>query len=285
MHIDAKMVHGWTFFGAPVSTFSGSTPRWRLSAPESYVLLNGPRASGVEAFKKALLELVALGALIIQTRREPTFLLFTREIRILLPGPKAPSVGLTVPPLVDAWELFAGTSVSWGRGVRTSDLGRSARARNLPLKDYARRVVMPALVERGLYRRAGDEDQGWFRTRPYVETAAGTAARAELEAWMREIPHEFRASSEQDPSRALALVGMVGSAVLLMDPLFPELQRLSRLLRDMGEEKKIGAAFGLAMADIDLDSLASDWGAVDSAGGDFGSDGGGDGGDSGGGGD
>ena len=35
-----------------------SSAPWPLSAPESYVLLHGPRARGVEAFKRGLLELV-----------------------------------------------------------------------------------------------------------------------------------------------------------------------------------------------------------------------------------
>ena len=37
-----------------------SSAPWPLSAPESYVLLHGPRARGVEAFKRGLLELVDL---------------------------------------------------------------------------------------------------------------------------------------------------------------------------------------------------------------------------------
>ena len=37
--------------------------RWQLSAPESFVLRNGPNASGREAFKLGLMELVGRGVL------------------------------------------------------------------------------------------------------------------------------------------------------------------------------------------------------------------------------
>jgi hypothetical protein len=45
-----------------------SSAPWPLSAPESYVLLHGPRAKGVEAFKRGLLELVARDVLTVETR-------------------------------------------------------------------------------------------------------------------------------------------------------------------------------------------------------------------------
>src|SRR5947208_3626216 len=41
--------------------------RWGLTAPESYAVLNGPNASGSEAFKLGLMELVARGALALET--------------------------------------------------------------------------------------------------------------------------------------------------------------------------------------------------------------------------
>jgi hypothetical protein len=71
--------------------------------------------------------------------------------------------------------------------VRIRDLGRSARDRRTPLKDYTRRVVMPTLVERGLYRRAEYRMLGLFPATRYVETAAGAAARAELEALKKKV--------------------------------------------------------------------------------------------------
>jgi AraC family transcriptional regulator len=45
-----------------------SSAPWPLSAPESYVLLHGPRAKSIEAFKRGLLELVARDALTVYMR-------------------------------------------------------------------------------------------------------------------------------------------------------------------------------------------------------------------------
>ncbi|MDO8477084.1 MAG: hypothetical protein Q7W02_12990 [Candidatus Rokubacteria bacterium] len=187
----------------------GAAPRWQLTAPESYVLLNGPRASGVEAFKKGLLELVA-------------------------------------------------------RGVRIKDLPKSARDRGMPVKGYTRGVVVPALMERGLYRREEYRVLGLFPITRYVETATGAAARAELEALMKTVDRDFGASVERDPRQALALVGMLGSAVVLMNPFFPDLERLSQVLRKGMGNKSPSGGFELYVSNLDLDSFDFDVGALDS---------------------
>jgi len=57
----------------PVTAVPHAASGWRLTAPESYVLLNGAQASGVEAFKTGVLEIVARGALAIETHTEPGF--------------------------------------------------------------------------------------------------------------------------------------------------------------------------------------------------------------------
>ena len=64
---------------------------WPLSAPESYVLLHGPRAKSIEAFKRGLLELVARDGLAVETReRRGLFRFFTTRTSLLFNGPKRP---------------------------------------------------------------------------------------------------------------------------------------------------------------------------------------------------
>ena len=66
-----------------------SSAPWPLSAPESYVLLHGPRAKSVEAFKRGLLELVARDVLTVETRERPRcFHLFTEQDQLSPHRPK-----------------------------------------------------------------------------------------------------------------------------------------------------------------------------------------------------
>jgi hypothetical protein len=268
----------------------GAVPGWQLTAPESYVLLNGPRASGREAFKRGLLELVARGVLTIKTRTEQSVLGFTTETSELLPGPKSSSVNLTARPLLHIWTLYATSPRYSPFGVRINDLGRSARDQGTPVKGYTRASVVPALMARGFYRCEQYKMLGMFPATRYVETARGAAARTELEVLMMTAEGEF-GESARDPREALKLVGMLGPAIVLMDPLFPDLKRLSRALRENAGSERTAGGLELSLSHLDLDSFDFDMGALDSldgaldAIGDIGDGGGGDGdgGDSGGG--
>lgn|SRR5215510_2848846 len=81
-------------------------PRWGLSAPESFVLLNGSSATGSEAFKLGLMELVATGALILESS-EHRVLFMERHVATLRDGPRA---GAARPRALDAiFDLYART--------------------------------------------------------------------------------------------------------------------------------------------------------------------------------
>lgn len=245
----------------------GSTARWHLSAPESYVLLYGSRAKGVEAFKRGLLELVALGVLTIETRARDRFFVFTSRTSVLLSGPNMGSVERAARPLRSIWDLYIRTPCYDPPGVRIRDLRGAARALGPPLKDYARWGVLPALRERGLYRREDYAARGRLPLTRYVETAAGTAARLELQALMESTDREFGTAAKEDPGRALALARMLGPAVLLMGPLLPEIARLSHRLRHDIGNSAVTTGFDLGTSDIDLEGL--DLGALDTLDGAF----------------
>src|SRR5262245_66658622 len=103
----------------------------------------------------------------------------------------------------------------------------------MPLKTYARRVVFPSLLERGLWRAEQHRVFGLFPRTTYVETTSGAAARIELDHLMRMAKHDLADTVVRGPKQALVLVGTLGAAGLLTDPLFAELARLSRLSKGL----------------------------------------------------
>ena len=250
-----------------------STPKslasWRLSAPESYVLLHGPRAKSIEAFKKGLLELVARDVLTVETRERPRcFHLITEQASFLHTGPNMSRGDLAAQPLQAIWDIYRRTSLcaSWGdpRGVLVRDLPRSARTLGTPLRKFTYWSVLPALVERGLYERDDYAAARPSRSSRYTETTAGRAERLKLESLMWSAARDFYPAARKDPAAALALAGGLGSAIFLMDPLLSEITSIGQRVRD-----GITIHLGLNTSNLDLDFDVLDLGALDKLGGVF----------------
>ena len=149
---------------------------WDLTSPEVYVLLRGPR-SDARALELAVLELIDRGALHPVERRARS----GRRSVLLDDGPAA-----GVPPepsLAAVWSLYrAAELVRHGSsvGVAPHAMARAARRRYGAVGRYVGAVILPALVERGLYRRAEGRLLGLVPWTRYVLTRAGQAARRRL---------------------------------------------------------------------------------------------------------
>ena len=87
-------------------TTAGAFPstRWRLTAPESYILLHGLDASPRDAFKLGLMELVARGALVLDNDARQSGRRGTRRIAALRDGPN-PITPREI-PLQAIWDLW-----------------------------------------------------------------------------------------------------------------------------------------------------------------------------------
>jgi hypothetical protein len=196
--------------------------RWQLTAPESFVLLNGTGSSGSEAFKLGVMELVGRGALSIGTATEGRFR--HRQVTLLRDGghPVAPRERV----LEAIWSIYRRTpSDSYGdgqHGAQIEDVARTAVQQYAKLGRFVSAEVVPALVERGLYERKEGRILWIIPTTKYEPTADGHAARAELE---RLLTLGRERVVDGDSSYALQYASLAGAAVLLQPDLLPQMRR------------------------------------------------------------
>jgi uncharacterized membrane protein YgcG len=205
---------------------------WTLTAPESFVLQEGPNASGSETFKVAVLELVSRGALRLVEVEERGAFGRVKRTSVLAPGPKPRPP--TAQPLAAVWLLYSGVPLKTFPGgvvgVAVEDFARAAVRRYRSLDRYRFEEVVSSLVDRGLFAREQYRVLWLFPAQRVVVTPAGERARADLERRLALGREQFGDWVDRDPARALAFVGLAGASVLLMNPLYPEFQRLRQQL-------------------------------------------------------
>ncbi len=185
--------------------------RWGPTAPESCVLLDGPKGSGTEAFRLAVLESIARRALTTAAGRTG----------LLLPGPETRPTGER--PIDAMGEILdeARARTSRDTGIPVKKLARATRRRYGSLDGYARSEVLPALERRGLYSRRERRLLGFFPVTRWELTRSGEAARAQLEHNRRLGEEHFGEWMRRDPERAYRFLGLAGSSLLLMEALHP----------------------------------------------------------------
>ena len=251
---------------------------WRWSAPESFVLLNGPSADGAEAFKLGVLELVTRNALKIVNVEESGMLGRRKTTAVLVEGS-----GSNVPDnqaLRSIWDLYQQqrqrTFKDGTVGVPVADLAQAASRRYKTLGKYLEQDVLPQLVEQGLYVREERRTLMIFRSTRYTLTPEGETARDDLRGRMDLAEREFAGWVRTDPARAMAFAGLAGAALLLMPALYPELQLMAGLLRpgdsggddggddaDDGDAAVVGAAGAAGTEGEGADPVTADSGGLD----------------------
>jgi hypothetical protein len=253
--------------------------RWRMTAPESYVLQLPRPLSSAEAFKLALRELALRRALRVEQLAEAGLLGRRRRKTVLRTGTQH----VSEPALQPLVELHARTRERGGAdGVLVEDYAKQARrAFTRSFAGYVNDHVYPSLADRGLM----EVEERAFKRRRYVRTAAGDEAAAELEEWLHLGRGHVEAWGRSEPERLLAYVGGAGAAILLMRDLYPEFDRIGKNVLMGGDLAAVPGGDAGAFDDFDggaFDAFDGIDAGVD-AGGGWGGDGGGGGGDGGGG--
>ena len=248
--------------------------RWDLTAPEWYMLNYVGQGFSVQAFKLAVKELVASGALRVEAVEVRRRLGGRRRVAALGAGARVRTRPQSV--LIPVLDLFHGARAAV---VPIDDFAVAARKRlGRRCNKYRDDYLLPALSGRRLIRTGGRGAKGttW--------TPDGRQAVDDLDRLMEVGKRRLRAWVHYEPSKAVAYVANAGAAILLMDDLYPQFARLGRLLaerRVAGDP--VGPEVGLAFGSWDgsdahgLEALDASFEAVD-LGIDAGVGGGGDGG-------
>lgn len=263
----------------------GGNDRRDLSAPESYILLHGPKGGlepEGEAFRLALVELAVRGWISREDLGQESQDLSGDALLVRGNTDFAPRDR----PLLAALSVFEGALSEAGdpdKGIPAEGVFSAARERYGELSAYVEEDVLPSLETRGYYEYADDRLLGIIPRKRWRETEAGKRTREDLERTTqeaRELPELVR----RDPERARSFVDGAGPALLLMPFLYPDVAGLSGALVGGQEGELDPSAFeGLSGISESLDSAipesAGDWigapGDAGEGGGLFGGDGGG----------
>jgi hypothetical protein len=201
---------------------------WRLTAPESYVLRHQAESLGGEAYRLAVVELVARGTLRLRRVEKKRVPGWTYRRAVLCEGPRIDEVNEpALLPVLDLYDsLPKRTFVPGGRvaveggeeiaGVLIDRFAHESAKKFKPaFMGYRDDVVARLLVERDLLFFRGKN--GLFSSKPNLGmTAAGSAARAKLMSWLFEGRDRLDELLEEDPGEALAHARMAGPALFLM---------------------------------------------------------------------
>lgn len=210
-----------------------SASEWDLTAPESLVLRDGPKADRVQVVKLGLLELVTRGSLRLVDVEDRNWLGRSRVEKVLASGHRPlPNTG----PLAQIATAFYNATPTTFRdgtsGRRISSVAKAfaANARTGGNR-YRDETILPGLAARGLYRRERDRLFGIIQRTHWVLTPEGERRRSELNRLLAEGERELSTHLLRDPREVAAGLAGAGAAALLMTASYPELNALSQRLR------------------------------------------------------
>lgn len=207
--------------------------RWRLSAPESSVLLWGPETRDREVLKLALLELVVRKALRLVSVQERRLYFWTKRTNVLTVDPpvaRRPSRSLQA--VIDAHpRLFSYSNGTFGAPIEA--WARAVFERYRQRGGYVQAEVLPALEERGFFTREQSMRLGMFASTQWMITPAGESASEELSGLLDTGRVLFglnttgsgAAREAPDPAQVRAYVDAAGAALLLLRGHYPEIRR------------------------------------------------------------
>jgi len=194
---------------------------YHLTAPEWYVLQHGPSADARWVFKLTVLQLLT---------QKHFSRIGTGGATALIPGSRfdeslPPTMGL----LREVYLTLPRTSVPGANqgAVTVVALMEALSQRYLGLQGFVRSVIMPVLVGHGFYQQHTSRLLFLFTRRQHRLTPKGESIKFEFERRLMDGQREFRGWVAKQPERAIQFLQSIGTAALLMRPIYPDIYRLT----------------------------------------------------------
>ena len=197
---------------------------WRLSAPETYVLVNGPGASPKETLKLAFTELVASGRVKLTGK-------------LMEPGQR---LGSLRPPLQNAFAAFE-REYSTGGSLDVAKVARALVREHGSLAGYRDNVVMRSLLDDGLFVAEQYRILWVIPATRHVLTPAGEAARADLQE-MKERQPAWQSSGDTAAMMPIWMIATMASSD--MNGLDEAMSEIDSGLSDAGGDSSGGDSGG-----------------------------------------
>ncbi|MCC6792158.1 MAG: hypothetical protein IT336_10745 [Thermomicrobiales bacterium] len=243
---------------------------WRLSAPESLVLLWGPEAGNAWALKVALLELVVRRVLRLSSVERSRLFRSPEQVNMLGPGEQtdwpAPR------PLVAVLDVYAGTrppadgvsvvalaTAVFRRNVRRVRTGFLRHRMDRTGGGYVDADVLTVLERQGYYTPESAARLGLVRSTRWHLTPSGERARDELKQFMALGRSAFPDWVTSEPELARSYVERAGPAMLLLGGVAPLLRSLHAQERTRRRDER-DDGFGLRGNPFQAAALAGSFG-------------------------
>ena len=228
---------------------------WRLSAPESLVLLWGPDTGDAWALKVGLLELVVRQALVLKAVDRRRVLRPARRVNVLALGePLESSATRALRIIIETYPMASGRTDDVN-GIPVDRLAHAVFARHFRQVrtgflrrrwersggGYVSTEVLPDLEQRGLYER----EAALFGSKTWTLTANGAKELERLRRFMAAGRESFGTWVEHQPDLAKEYVERAGTSILLLGGVAPLLRRLQERTAKNGDDWRIQRSPGM----------------------------------------
>jgi hypothetical protein len=206
---------------------AGERPRGygELSAAEWYTLLCWPESGkSSQAFKLAMLELVARRVL--EVAQADTADRPGRPVTALFWGTESTDNRVLLSALSSLDQCEVSTFSDGRMGLVAGAVAELCASAFGPGQSFGG-AVMSSLVEKGFLVREESSFLSLFATSRWALTGEGWSAKSRIRADVSMGEEEFGRWVDERPSEAVAFIGRVGPAILLLEPIFSDLRRLS----------------------------------------------------------
>jgi hypothetical protein len=230
--------------GTALAPDPGASDPWHLSAPESLVLRDGPRAKPADVVRVAVLELVARRVLrLVEVETRGLLGRPGTEVVVGAGSQPAPADGPLAAIADIALESKARTYPDGTVGIAVHSLAMACAARyGRPPRLFIDRSVLPALEARGLFTTTRRKVLGLFPSTSWVRTADGDRARDRLLELTTTAERDVAEWSERDPRRLARFLAAAGSAALLVPAAYPAFEAFVRRLAGPPDDGGVAGA-------------------------------------------